>query len=143
MNRLRASEASAFLLSSKCKSLENLGSVREGNTEASEARSLFAAMATAARATANEVGLPVALEDEAVAALLSATGHNLKVPERQRLGVAVGLHAFPTERWHYHAPDLRMFCTAPVDPRPQPAWDDCLWLTPRQLLTRTNRKDAS
>jgi hypothetical protein len=105
------------------------------------AEELIVGLAAAARDCAREIGLPVALEDDAVAALLKAAGHNLKVPERQRLGLTAGLHTFPAGQWSYHAPDLRMFCTAPIDPRPQPAWDECLWLEPHTLLTRTLEKE--
>lgn len=106
------------------------------------AQQLFEALAAAARDCAAEIGLPVALEDEAVHALLRAAGHNLNAPARQRLGSAVGLHTFPAGQWSYHAPDLRMFCTAATDPRPQAAWDECLWLSPRTLLTRCNDKET-
>jgi hypothetical protein len=82
------------------------------------------------------MGLPVALEDDAVHALLRAAGYNPNAAARQRLGIAAGLHTFPAGQWSYHAPALRMFCTAPIDPRPQAAWDECLWLEPRTLLTR-------
>jgi hypothetical protein len=106
------------------------------------ALALIDALANAARDCATEIGLPVALEDDAVHALLRATGHNPNAAARQRLGIAAGMHTFPVGQWSYHASDLRMFCTAPVDPRPQAAWDDILWLSPRNLLARANGKDA-
>lgn len=100
------------------------------------AHSLVEALAMAARECSEQIGLPTALEDEAVHAALKAAGHNLKTSERQRLGLAVGLHTFPPGPWHWHARELRVFCTTPIDPRPQPVWDECLWIAPNTLLRR-------
>ena len=104
------------------------------------ALALFQSLAAAARDCAREIGLPMALEDEAVHAALKAAGHNLTTVSRQSLGMAAGFHTYPQGKWGWRAPDLRVFSTAPFDPRPQAAWDDCLWLSPRQLLTRFDKE---
>ncbi len=100
------------------------------------AQPLFNRLAAAARQCAREIGLPVVIEaDELAAFVCRETGAKVGVPTRQQLGGAAGLHPFPRQPWHYwdKAP-LRVFCTAPTDPRPQAMWDECLWLTPQRLL---------
>ncbi|MGX7952831.1 hypothetical protein ACWPM1_09725 [Tsuneonella sp. HG249] len=91
-------------------------------------------IAAAANECAALIGLPVAIDDDELHAALKAAGHNLTTTARQRLASEVGLHPFPQERWRWHDSELRVVCTAPLDPRPQERWDDCLFLTPQRLL---------
>ncbi len=98
------------------------------------ALAFFQRLAAGAQARARMIGVPVAVEDHEVHEALKAAGHKLTTVARQRLATAVGLYTFPASRWSWHSRELRMFCTAPVDPRPQAAWDEVLWLPAHRLL---------
>ncbi len=99
-----------------------------------DAPAILAALFAAAQECAGVLGLPVVLDDDEVHASLKAAGHALPIAKRQQLATAAGFHPFPSHPWKYHAPELRVLCTGPQDPRPQAMWDECLWLTPQRLL---------
>lgn len=109
---------------------------------AADAPAILASLFAAAQEWAALLGLPVAIDDDEVHATLKAAGHNLTTTARQRLASAAGFHTFPPHQWKYHAPELRVLCTGPVDPRPVPMWDECLWLTPRHLSNGATEGEA-